>query len=243
MSANANVIKNSVVYVAEYDMSGDENEIQFTGSVDAKEATVMTDKAHVYKPGLTEIELVLNGYNAFEALKVDDKMFAKLGTELIPLSILPVGMGTLGNQAYLFRGANLGYESKVTVGEMPTFKLTYKGNAMPVVSGVLIHLPAATSTFPHTGTGVQVGAITALQKGYANLHVLSVTGTGTLTVTIASAATLGGSYTDRLTFTDATGATAEWKSVNGAITDTFWRVEATVSGITAATFAVTFGIV
>ena len=96
-----------------------------------------------------------------------------------------------------------------------------------------------------TGTAVAFTAPTATQSLYASFHVLSVTGTGTLTLKVQTDD--NGSFTsatDRITFTAATtGNTAQWSSVAGAITDDWWRITYTISGTGPAfAFAVTAGV-
>jgi hypothetical protein len=242
MSANARIIKNAIVYVDDYDMSGDENEVNLLVTSDAKESTVMDNTAHVFKPGLTALELALLGFNSYGEGQLDEKAWSLRGTELVPVSVIPEG-ATQGNRAWILRSTQMGYDPRIIVGELPTFRLLIKSNASPLVGG-LLQLPATVvSSFPYTQTGYQAGAITADQHGYANLHVLSITGSGTLTVKLQSSTTQGGSYTDRITFTNLTAAGSEWKSVAGAITDTWWRVYASQTGsITQAVLVVTFGI-
>ena len=82
-------------------------------------------------------------------------------------------------------------------------------------------------------TGRQLGAVSATQSVYASIHVWSVAGTSTPTLTAKIQSDDNSSFTsatDRITMSSATAITSEYKSQAGAITDDYWRVNWTVSG-------------
>ena len=116
-----------------------------------------------------------------------------------------------------------------------------------VARGVLLHPGSASRTSSGTGTGRQLGAVSATQKMYAALHVLHAAGASadqSLTVIVQSDDNSGfTSPTTRISFTAATTVSEQFSSVDGAVTDDYWRVSYTVSGTSPTfKFAVTAGI-
>lgn len=150
--------------------------------------------------------------------------------------------GDDGDLAYTFNSL-LSTLSPVggTVGDMAGFSI---GNSprSPLVRGTILHPGETSRTSSSTGTGRQLGAVTASQSVYAALHVTSGSG-GNLDVIVESDDNAGfTSDTDQITFTTATGPTSEWMSAGGAITDDYWRVRYTISAGTWQ-FMVVVGIV
>jgi predicted cobalt transporter CbtA len=77
---------------------------------------------------------------------------------------------------------------------------------------------------------------------YAAFHVLSVTGTGTITFTVKTAATIAMTgATTRITSSAFAAVGAEIDTVAGPITDGFARVDWTIAGFTSVTFAAAIG--
>ena len=149
-----------------------------------------------------------------------------------------------GSTALLMEGLEMKVARGAKVGELSTFTANLSGSASPgIVEGILL-AAEQTQTTTTSVAGIQHGAVASGETAYAALHVFAASGTPTLDVTIESDDNSGfSSATTRMTFTQATGATSEWKSVAGAITDDYWRVVATIGGSTPSfTFAVSFGI-
>ena len=93
-----------------------------------------------------------------------------------------------------------------------------------------------------SGTGIQLGAVSATQSVHASLHALTVSG-GTLDVTVESDTASGfPSTTTRITFAQITAVGSEFASAAGAITDEYWRVDFTVGGGGTFDFVVCVGI-
>lgn len=90
-----------------------------------------------------------------------------------------------------------------------------------------------TSTASGNTTGSQLGAISATQKLWAALQVVTLAGTGTPTITVKIQSDDGSGFatpTDRISFSAATTRSSQWGSVAGAITDDYWRANFTISG-------------
>lgn len=176
---------------------------------------------------------------------VDDTLFNLLGDADIPHSICTLSAD--GSTAYLFRGIPLSYTpTESEVGELAMAKLSGQSSSGGIVRGTLIHPGSASRTSSSTGTGRQLGAVVAGKSLYAALHVLSVAGTSTPTLTVKVQSDDNGSFTsatDRITYTGATAVGSQWSSVAGAITDDYWRISYTISGTNPVfAFAVTAGI-
>lgn len=176
---------------------------------------------------------------------VDSTLFDLLGDADVPHSI--VTNSADGSTAYLFRGIPLQYvPTEGNVGDLAMAKLSGQSSTGGVVRGTLIHPGSASRTSSSAGTGRQLGAVVAGKSLYAALHVLSVAGTDTPTVTVKVQSDDNADFssaTDRITFTGATAVGSQWSSVAGAITDDYWRISYTISGTNPVfAFAVTAGI-
>jgi hypothetical protein len=131
-----------------------------------------------------------------------------------------------------------------SVGDLLPFELTGSAAHSELIKGVVEGVGAKTATANSTGT--QIGALSTTQTLYAALHVTAFSGTSpTLDVKVQSDDNSGfSSATDRITFTQNTGSIqSQWGSVNGAVTDDYWRSVMTIGG-TAPSFTVyiTLGI-
>ena len=112
--------------------------------------------------------------------------------------------------------------------------------------GSLIHPGSASRSSSSTGTGRQLGAVVAGKSMYVALHVLSVAGTSTPTLTVIVQSDDNAGFTTpttRISFTAATAVGAQWGSVAGALTDDYWRISYTISGTNPVfAFAVSAGV-
>jgi len=149
---------------------------------------------------------------------------------------------TQGSVGYLTKCIDSKLSRPFKVGDDSVFDTSLVASTPAgVVRGRLLEAKATTSG-NDDGTGYQLGAVSATESIYAALHVFSVTGGGTLTVTLYSDDNdTFSSATSRHAFTAATDLTSEWATVAGAITDDYWRVSWTLDTGTA-TFAVVAGI-
>jgi hypothetical protein len=116
----------------------------------------------------------------------------------------------------------------------------------PLVRGVSAHPSGTPRTATGVGTSLQLGALAEGQNMYANLHVLSVSGTAapTLTMTVHSDNATGfPSTTLRGSFAAKTAVGGESIRIAGPITDDWWRLSWTISGTNPSfLFLVSMGI-
>lgn len=193
------------------------------------------------KSGSVNIEFMQDVADA----SVDQTLWPLLGVADVPKSVC-IGSAD-GSPAYLLKSIPLSYTPlQGAVGELAMGAISGSSSTGPVVRGKLLHPSNVSRTSSSSGTGRQLGAVTAGQKVYAALHVISASGTSpTLDVKVQSDDNSGfTSATDRITFTQATGRTSQLSSLAGAITDDYWRVSYTIGGSATPTFAfaVTVGI-
>jgi len=176
---------------------------------------------------------------------VDETVFALLGTANTIKSV--VSRADDGSFGYAMRGVVLGYTPmEGEPGALAMGKISGKVSRGPVVRGTLLHPPATARTSSSTGTGRQIGAVPAGSSMYAALHVLSVSGMDTPTITVKVQSDDNASFTsatDRITFAGATALGAQWGAVAGAVTDDYWRLSYTISGTNPSfLFAVVAGV-
>lgn len=254
--ANQQILENLRLYMGGADYTGYSNKIDLGAEVEEKDGTTFGDYDattgklwKVVKGGIASAKVQQSGFwEAGDLSKVDDDSFAALGG-LTAWSALPQATpaaATYGDLAWLVKPLRASYMLGGSVGDLAP----WSGNlssAWPLVRGVCLHPPGTARTATGNGTAVQiVGGVPAGQYLYAALHVLSVSGTSTPTVTVkiqSDNASNFPSSTDVMTFTAATARTGEVIRAAGAITDDYYRVNYTISGSSPSfLFIVTIGV-
>jgi len=209
-----------------------------------------------YRQGLRTWGVNATGFADFAAVGAttggvvpgEDIIPANLGATT-NLTVCPVD-GTEGAVAYLADGA---YASMLPVGGTVGEAARYSFTAVPatladghkLVRGILEANRTVTTSSNTTGSNT-LGAISASQRLSASLHVFTLSGTSpTLDVKVQSDDNSGFTTpTDRITFAQATTRSGQFSYINGAVTDTYWRVIWTIGGSATPTvaFAVSLGI-
>lgn len=199
--------------------------------------------------GLKSGNVSFDGFADFTALTngiaVDKELFDNLGSAGAPVSVAVPAAGAtsvaVGDPAYTSRSLAAGMSTFGAVGELTPIEADIATSGL-VARGAILHTTASAETSTGTATGVQLGEVTATQSIYVALHVVAAV-TGTVTVKVQSDDNAGFTTpTDRVTFTGAGSAGWQWSSAAGAITDTYWRAQWTVSGGGSYQFAVVAGI-
>lgn len=220
------------------DLSGHSNKVELSAEVEDKDAT--NYRSGGWKEvmgGLGSAEISGEGqWEAGDPSLVDDASWAQLGG-VGPWTVCPQD-STVGALAYFTKALSADYKIGEAVGEIAPWTGTAK-SSWPVVRGQIAHPPGLARTTTGSGTALELGPLTTGQRLYAALHVLSLAGTGTPTITGRIESDADGTFaspTTRLTFTAATAEGGQILRTDGAaITDTHWRVAWTVSG-TAPSF-------
>src|SRR6266581_1213692 len=174
----------------------------------------------------------------------DDTAFAQLADATGPLTIVPTS-GVVGSAAYLTKVVENSYKPAGDVGKLLKADLGFHGNTA-LARGQILHPQGTARTTTGTGTAVPLGAVLASQRMYANLHVLSIAGTATPTITVTVQSNVDNTFgapTTRISFGAATTLQGQAGSAVGPITDTWYRAIWTISGTTPSfLFAVSAGI-
>ena len=225
-----------------YSVCGDFNAVSLDHSADILEDTTLCDDSRSRVAGLKNTTLAGEGYIDTADGGVDDIMYNQIHGSKWPLTVAPVAT-TVGSLAYFFDCLTGMYSPSGSIGELFGFSVTGESTS-PLVRGQVEYND--TATFSVDSTGFQLGALSAGQTLYAAIHVLSVSGTSpTLDVIVQSDDNSGfTSTTDQITFTQATGVTSQILSVDGAVTDDYWRFRLNIGG-TSPSFNVVcvFGII
>jgi hypothetical protein len=211
------------------------NMVRLTSEVDAQDVTTFGNGTKVHAGGLFSVAAQIAGFNEYGTTAIDAAASAALeaGT-VIPAWFLPDGQNTEGGYAFFFNGLKRAHTPiSGNVGEYTKFDIPLVGAGGPLVRGQVLRAHGTTTTGVTTGA-VQVGAVSATQKLYALVAVLSMTGTA-VDVTIQSDNLSGfGSPASALVMPQITVAgsvaAAALSSANGAITDDYFRAVITVTG-------------
>jgi hypothetical protein len=228
------------------DLSGASNKIEVSAEVEDKDAT--NYRSGGWKELLGAIgSASMMGEGQWEAGdpgKVDDASWAQLGG-LAPWTAGPTD-AIVGAVAWQMYGLRSSYEFLGEVGDVAPWKGGAK-SSWPLVRGQFAHPPGTARTTSGSGSGVDLGAVAVGKRLYASLHVLSVAGTSTPTITArveSDADNTFASPTTQLTFDAATAAGGQILRTSGSvIADTWFRFAWTISGTTPSfLFAAALGI-
>jgi hypothetical protein len=236
------VLKDPKLYIAEYDLSGHHNQMSVSVNTDMPEKTCFGTTTHVFMAGgLSTVSLSGTGLMDFSQYSIDDIIDGHLGVADKPVTVgHPTGAD--GDRARIFKSLQAAYDFGGTVGDACPFSMEVKGRT-DAHFGTMMHNSTRTET--GNGTARQLGAVSATQKIYALMHVLTVSGTTpTLDVDVYSddAEDMVGAV-ERISFAQATDETSEWKELSGAIAHTWWQVRCTIGGTTPSfKFVVTLAI-
>lgn len=227
----------ATLWIAGFDFTSDTNQIGLGLSVTELDNTCFgqTDPHRTKIGGLrnTAINAAGNWYSATDQAP-DPQLYAALGTKDRVFTLAPDSAET--TPAYMVQGLTTAYELFGAIDTVTPWTLTGVGsNKQGCVRGQVAKAKGNVSATGATGSGVNLGAVSATQYLYASLHVFSA-GT-TITVIVESDDNAGFTTpTTRGTIGPITTTGGTWMTrVAGAITDTYYRLN--VSGITG-TFSI-----
>lgn len=240
------VLTNCRVFFGAGDLSGDTNQATIAASREVKDTTNYLSAGWKEAiSGLGSAKIAVDGFVEYgtAAVPLSDDIGSAAHGLVQGITLAPVGAADQA-VAYFTNVLESEYDPlQGKVGDVAAFKLMAE-SSWPLVKGVIAVPPGNALSVTGTGTINNLGPVAAGQQIYADLHVLSVSGSPTITFTIQSAALVGfAGPTTRLTFTAATGQTSQILRAPGAITDAFWRAAWTVSGSGSVLASVAFGVV
>lgn len=241
------VLLDARLFAGGADLSGNSNKIEITSEIEEKNATnYRSDGWKELLGGLASAEMAGEGqWEAGDSGMVDDSSWAQLGGNTA-WSASPAD-AVVGDLAYFMKAMRSDYALGDAVGEIAPWSGTAK-SSWPLVRGVFAHPPGTARTSTGDGTAQQLGAITTGQRLYAAVHVLSVSGTSTPTITVEiesdSQEDFAGTPETRLSFDAATARGGQILRTDGtAHADTWYRPTWTVSGTSPSfLFVVALGI-
>jgi hypothetical protein len=246
MTLTPTVLTDARIYYESVDVTGFGNKVDLSSSAVDLDRTTFASGGWVERTGgLFDSQAGIEGFwDAGDLTKPDDGFWAGLGASGTAVTVVPAA-GTVGSLAYVAKMLQTDYKPGAKVGQLLAWTATAKGQA-PIARGQILHPQGTARTSTGTGTGVQLGAVLAAQRIYANLHVMSISGTGTPTITVSLQSSVDNTFaspTTRITFLADAVLDGQALSALGAITDTWWRAAWTISGTTPSfLFAVSAGI-
>jgi len=218
------------IMLGEYRITTDLHSCTLSFSSESQPNTRFGDTARVSQAGLATGSFSAEGYFAAGASPdlIDTILRAKLATDNIPLSIAPNGDAE-GAEVYFLQASLINYTPiKGAVGDAHNIDLSCENSGDHIVPNGRIEKGLGSTTATFQSTGSQLGAVTANDALFGILHVIS--GTGTLDIDIESdnASDFVGATVEK-SFTQATGATSEFVIDTAAVTNTWWRINATLA--------------
>jgi hypothetical protein len=239
------IMQNVRLFTGGADLTGVSNKLEIAPEVEEKDTTNFGSAGWSEMiGGLASSKISGEGqWEAADTSKVDNTQWTGLGG---------VGAWTacpdnanVNDVAWLTNALTANYQLGGAVGDVAPWTAE-AASSWPMPRGRVGHPPGTARTTTGNGTGVELPAVAAGQYLYASLHVLSVSGasTPTLTVTIDSDDTSGfASPVTRISFAAATARGGQILRTTGPITDTWYRASWTISGTTPSfLFLVAFGV-
>lgn len=222
------VLTDAKIYLAQFDISGDLNKVTVKQTPALLEDTAFGATYHTNKPGLQKGEVHAEGYTQFGSgvTTIDGRLISKFAVADTPVAVAAEG-GDVGEAAYFMKSTMSSLvRGGVSVGELLKFQFDSmcSGAKGAMVRGTIMEDgKTARTTASNTATQT-LGAVSATQRMFAQLHLTAFSGTD-VTFTVKSAVTDFATITQRAAFTQNTAVGSESLApVDGAITDTFWRI-------------------
>lgn len=233
-------------YIDEFDFSGDSNALNIAIDNNLGEATAFADVDAVFLEGKSSWTATVNGF--FNTSAYDAEMFADLTTVERRLAWYQDNVaGSFGMEG---KSNPAGQARASVIDGAAALNVDWQGTD-PLFRSVLLQIDTAIGSSADSAA-VQFGAVGVGQTIVGVIRLLDVpggAGDNDLDVVIASddVENFGGTPETQLTFTTIdqdSVALFEVKTAAGAITDDWWRAEATVAGAGSRTWSilVTFGI-
>lgn len=232
---------NPEIYFNGYYVQGWSKSAQFKMDNEPQDCTTLADNTRIYKPGLENVEVSIEGYDDYVATTGMDARYNLIDGATnndIIITMCPQN-DSAGNPSYTGTFNISEYVKNHTVGEMVKFTINAKASGSIWFKGTVLEGDRSVSG-AGSGTALQLGAVSATQGVYAALHV-TLAGTNLVVKLQSDTASNFPSATDVITFATTSAVGSELKSVMGANTDTYWRCSWTLAAGNS-TFTVVVGI-
>lgn len=236
-------IKKYRIYANGRDASGDYNRVNLLAEVDEQETTsIGTDGDKSFLPGLKAVRFDGEVFASHGSGEVEEALQAILAAGGMVMSVYP--SKDAGGAGYGFEAEEMSISPAMSIGDLSRITVKASKNG-----GFLVRVTSmegeAVKTSSGTGTARELTAMTAGQTLYSFLQVLSITAGATITVAVKSdSAQAFSSPVTQITHTAFTDEGAEVKSEAGPNTDTWYRVDWTITGTDpSVTFDIGLGII
>lgn len=221
---STSVLTNALLLFDGRDLTGQSNVVGIDYGAETQDDTSLADDTRSNIGGLNTAGFAAEGF--FDAA-MDADLFAAVG---VSGSLISVAKGlTVGDRAYNLQAVAGDYQPiGGQVGEIAGYSLNASTRGNLQRGELLFHSSSEGAT--DDGSGLNAGA--AASKVTAILHVFSASGSSpTLDVTVESDAdNTFSTPATQITFSQATGRTAERIEEAGAVADAWWRVSFTIGG-------------
>lgn len=204
-------------------------------TVATKDATTFGSGGYMnYVAGLKMLVADFQGFNDYASGAFDEWQRSNYGTTQT-VSVSP-GVEATGNVVVITQGIpDVAPSFDAQVGNIPAVKFACKPVGQVIAEGQVTQITTPTIIANGNSTPVNIGNLGATQQASAAIHVISIAGTATPTITaqIQSSATSGGAYTNRGAAgagITAIGGQFLRTGVLGAVAEGWWRINWTVSG-------------
>ena len=226
--------KGAGVFVAQFDLSGDFTQYNWSKSRQTVDVTTMGNDDKVFISGLGEGSVSVSGvFNA--ATDQSDEELTTLyqnGTETV-ITASPTAAAAIGDRAHMVNGFIDNYQPRATVNDAVRFSSGITASA-GAYSGVVLHENAQESS---TGNHASVdGAAQSTDGATAFIHVTEFNGTDA-TITVEDSAN-DSTFGSLVAFTQVTGLTSEKVTVAGTV-ERYVRINL-AGTFTTITFVVSF---
>jgi hypothetical protein len=245
------ILLDARTFVAGADLSGNGNTIELMEEAEVKKVTNWrSGGAEENVAGIHGCDIKAGGQWEAGALGKPDDAFWAMRRTKDPWSVAPQSDSDLaagGLMWVLGRAVRSKFQFWDAVGEVAPWSAEAR-SAWPLVRGKCAHPSGTPRTTTGTGTAVQLGAVAAGKYLYANLHVLSIAGTSSPTITVKLQSDDNSGFTTPTdvaagSFAAASAIGGQAIRVAGALADTYYRVAWTITGSSPSfLFLASFGI-
>lgn len=235
--------RDSKVLVNEFDLSAMFRETSVAQTADTAESTAYGSTVKTYVIGMTDGKISLSGiFSGADPEDVDPVLQSAFGgANGVVFTYGPEGLA-LGRRIWGCTAHETSYGIRGSVSDLVGVTAELQGTR-GVKSGVSLIDLATNVTATGNQTGVNTGYLGDTFGGWGTLHVINNTIATSLVVKIQHCTTLGGTYTDLITFSTLGAAEVGSEAIylpSGTTINQFVRVSYVCTGAGSANIAVGF---
>lgn len=233
------VLLNVRTFAGGADLTTRSNQVELTPELQEQDATPFRPAGAVddgwpeLLGGLASCGISATGqWEAGDPGTVDPESWnALVNRSLHPWTVCPES-AAVGGLAWFTSALRSSYKIGDTVGEVAPWEAAANSSG-PLLRGTVAHPPGTPRTVSGDGDGLNLGAVTASQRLYAVLHVLSIAGTSTPTLTVDVEQDVDSDFLTATTvasFAPATALGGQFISAAGPIDGPWYRVTWDITG-------------